>query len=586
MNDLTVNRNTLWASLLVEELVRHGVDYFCLAPGSRNAPLTLAVAAHTRVRESMHWDERAVGFHAVGYGRATGRPAVIITTSGTAVANLLPAVIEASLEQIPLLVLTGDRPPELRHTCANQTIDQVKIFGDYVRWFVDLPCPTRRISPAFVLTTVDQAVHRCRRGVPGPVHINCMFREPLTPEPEEADFTAYLKALSRWREMSAPYTVYEGGGCRKEVGGEEGIADILRRTERGVVVVGKVNVWTARTGVRRLAERLQWPVCADITSGFRLGDPSGLVMGAADVLAIDEGFSTAHAPEVVLHLGGRVVSKQMERFFHHDDLTHYILVSDHVGRQDPGHRVTRRVEGDLDEVCSALADQLSLAAPSSWLASWQRRSEAADACLDAYVQGAEALNEPLVARLISEEVPAGHALFLANSTPVRSMNRFANATGAPVCVGANRGASGIDGTLAAAAGFAAGCRRPVTLFMGDLAFLHDLNALNYLKAGEYPVITVVINNNGGGIFSHLPIARYDRFFEKYFVTPHGLTFKKVAAMYGVSYHCPTVVQEFLTAYRQAVDSGGSAIIEIPVNRKKDRAVYMQLIADVHQASQG
>jgi 2-succinyl-5-enolpyruvyl-6-hydroxy-3-cyclohexene-1-carboxylate synthase len=585
MKYLTSNLNTLWASLLIEELVRNGLDYFCLAPGSRSTPLVVAVAAHDRIEKSIHHDERAVGFHALGYARATGRPAGVVTTSGTAAVNLMPAIVEASLEQIPLIILTADRPPELRDTCANQTIDQTKLFGSYVRWFVDLPCPSERISSAFPLTTADQAFQRCRRRVPGPVQLNCMFREPLEPEPGQSDYGEYLKPLDRWVQTSLPYTTYDCDDVTSSIDPAtlDRIVSVLEETERGLVVIGALDSWTSHEGVRALLEKLQWPVCADVTSGFRMGDTSELVMTAADVLAMHQGFSVSHAPEVVLHLGGRLVSKQTERFLHQACLANYVVLSGHRGRQDAWHDVTIRLEGEVNGLCSAVTEKLTHSTASSLLKSWQTKTAMAETFLGDFANHATELSEPLVARLISKTIPAEHGLFLANSTPVRSVNRFADGSGAGVCVEANRGASGIDGTMAAAAGFAAGLQRPVTLLVGDLAFLHDLNALNYLVTGEHPVIAVVVNNNGGGIFSFLPISRFEFCFEKYFVAPHGLTFEKAALMYGLPYSRPADPHQFLEVYRRAVNANESALVEVAVDRKKDYALHTRLIDDVHRA---
>lgn len=579
MKLLMPNLNTLWASLLVEELVRCGVDYFCLAPGSRSTPLTVAAAAHDQAVTSIHYDERGVAFHALGYGRATGRPAVVITTSGTAVANLMPAVVEASLEGIPLLVLTGDRPPELRDTCANQTIDQVKLFGGYVRWFADVPCPTRAVPPAFVLTTVDQAVYRCRHGFPGPVHVNCMFRGPLAPEPDGMDHCEYLGPVKRWMETALPYTQYHPTTPLIEESALDRVAETLNEARRGLVVIGGLAGGVARDGVCALLKRLQWPVCADIASGLRIGDTTGFVVETADILAACPEFSVRHAPETVLHIGGRLVSKQTEQFLHQGPCRH-LLISDHRGRQDPGHHVTDRLEGNVDSLCRDLAERISPPSDSFRLPSWRVLAARAETYLEEFAAHATTLSEPLVARLISKVLPENHGLFLANSTPVRSMNRFADGTGAAVCVGANRGASGIDGTVATASGFAVGLKRPVTLLTGDLALLHDLNSLRYSAESRYPVVIVVINNDGGGIFSFLPIARYETYFERYFVTPHGLSFEKAAAMYRLPYSHPTGVREFLAAYEQAVKADVSSILEVTVDRQTDHALHVQLADEI------
>ena len=262
----TAYSNRLWANLIVEELVRSGVGLFVMAPGSRSTPLTTAVAAHPEARHRIHFDERGTAFFALGYARATGRPAAWITTSGTAVANGFPAVVEASVDEVPLLLLTADRPPELRATGANQTIDQVKIFGGYVRWQFDLPAPSPDVRPEVVLTTVDQAVYRTRRASAGPVHLNCMFREPFLPDKEQT-YRRDVADLGAWTQNAQPYTRYaasepsvEGGGrpcglggaARRRAGSSRGrtSAGVCRRRMRGCVPVGSCARLAAPAGRR------------------------------------------------------------------------------------------------------------------------------------------------------------------------------------------------------------------------------------------------------------------------------------------------------------------------------------------------
>jgi 2-succinyl-5-enolpyruvyl-6-hydroxy-3-cyclohexene-1-carboxylate synthase len=576
------NLNSLWASLIVEELLRNGVDYFCLAPGSRCTPLTVAIADKARAKKSIHFDERGVAFHALGYSRATGRPAVVVTTSGTAVPNTMPAVVEAAMEHIPLLLLTADRPPELRACAANQTIDQIKIFGDFVRWFVDLPCPDEQVPPEVVLTTIDQAVYRSRIAPGGPVHVNCMFREPLAPEIQDESLHGYLSSAETWLEKEGPYTEYALPVRTVDAHTLKAVAGLLDNTEQGLVIVGGLHA-SEQDAVSHLLGRLQWPVCADVTSGLRMNDGSGLVMGCCDVLARSRPFARAHHPETVLHLGGRFVSKNAADFISSAKPSHYILIANHPHRQDPGHQVTLRLEGDLPKVCSDLSDRLEGHDASPWLDSWQNAKGASQKVFDRFAKDGDDLNEPIVAFLISQNIPSDHGLFLASSMPVRDMDLFADMKGSPVPVGANRGVSGVDGTIACATGFARGLKRPVTVLMGDLAFLHDLNSLNYLRNNDHPIVAIVINNNGGGIFSFLPIARFSQYFEKYFVTPHDLTFEPVATMFGLSYYHPENRQEFLSHYQSALKQKRSAIVEVRIDRKKNHARHSQLVKDMLEA---
>ncbi|MFB6231586.1 MAG: 2-succinyl-5-enolpyruvyl-6-hydroxy-3-cyclohexene-1-carboxylic-acid synthase, partial [Salinibacter sp.] len=258
------NATYLWTQLLVEELVRNGVETFFVAPGSRSTPLTVAVARHPTAETVLHVDERGNAFAALGVGRATQTPAAWITTSGTAVANGLPATVEASVDGVPLLLLTADRPPELRDTGANQTIDQVKIFGDYVRWQVDLPPPTDEIDPAYVLTTTNQAVHRTTRAPAGPVHVNCMFRKPLEPVETEGSVTVPA-VVKEWATGSEPYTQYPTPVSTPSGPEVKALAEVLGGTEKGLVVAGRLDSAAAADATQRLASHLGWPLVPDLT---------------------------------------------------------------------------------------------------------------------------------------------------------------------------------------------------------------------------------------------------------------------------------------------------------------------------------
>lgn len=583
MKLLAPDLNSLWATLLVEELIRSGTNYFCLASGSRCTPLTIAVAENVKAKSVIHYDERGSTFHALGYARATTQPAVVVTTSGTAVANTWPAVVEAAMERIPLILLTADRPPELRDCVANQTIDQVKIFGNYARWFVDMPCPSLEVPPEVALTTVDQAVYRSRGPSGGPVHINCMFREPLAPEPQGEDFSNYLSPVKSWLTSGRPYTEYTEPERASGPEIVQRLVKLLEQTGRGLVIVGGITSQAQPTAVSDLIQKLGWPVCADVTSGLRLGDASGMVIGHCDVLMSHEGFAREHRPELILHVGGRVVSKQVAAFVRKSNPSDYVLITNHGERQDPGHEVKFRIEADLDVLCLALAEELCAREESAWLVSWRDSMHGVHKVLQKFADHDDGLNEPILAYLVSRSVPPDHGLFLASSMPVRDMDLFGYANGPAVHVGANRGASGVDGTIATAAGFAAGLKRPVTLLIGDLAFLHDLNSLNYLRNSDYPIIGVVINNNGGGIFSFLPVTRFEQFFEKYFGTPHDLTFEHAAGMYGLAYYHPKTKREFLSCYQKALESGSSAILEVTTDRKENHAVHIQLVKDMQKA---
>ena len=563
---------------------------FCIAPGSRSTPLVAAVAANPSARSLVHFDERGTAFAALGYARATGRPAAWITTSGTAVANGLPAVVEASVDAVPMLLLTADRPPELRQTGANQTIDQTDIFGGYTRWRFDLPTPDPAVDPAMVLTTVDQAVYRARRAPRGPVHLNLMFREPLIPDPdtELPDSAEYSPVLAGWRKSSEPYTRY--AATKPAVGAAE-VRDLweeLRPAKRGLILAGRLESRAEATAVSRLAEATGWPLLPDVGSGLRLGgtDYEGTVP-YYDALLSSEKFAAAHEPEAVLHVGGRSLSKRLEQLVGRSSPKPYAVVRESPFRLDPSHRVTHSIESGVTEFCNALADAVAHQPPEkdiAWTSSWRESSKAVGRSIEGYFTGMGRISEPLVARLVSRYLPEGHGLFLASSMPVRDVDTYGAPDGSGGPVAMNRGASGIDGTVASAAGFARGLGAPVTLPIGDLAMLYDLNSLALLKTSPVPIVIVVLNNDGGGIFSFLPVSEHRDFFEPYFGTPQGVDFQHAAAMFRLRYEKPGTAAEFLETYRAAALRGSSTLIEVVTDREENLALHRALQGVVSDGS--
>ena len=574
MNRETPQANRLWANLIVEELVRCGVDFFCVAPGSRSTPLVAALAANDKARSLVHFDERGTAFAALGYARATGRPAAWITTSGTAVANGLPAVVEASTDGVPMILLTADRPPELRQTGANQTIDQPDIFGDFVRWRFDLPAPDPTIDPAMVLTTVDQAAYRARRSPQGPVHLNLMFREPFLPEGDDVP-----AGPSPWAEGDEPYTRYATTKPTLVEAEIQALWQTLRRVNRGLVVAGRLASRKQGEAVSRLAGALGWPLLPDISSQVRLGADSENLAAYYDALLAGESFAEAHAPEAVVHVGGRALSKRLEQFLGRSGLDPYVVVRENPFRLDPSHRVTHSIEADVVDFCAAMV-RVAMEDPpdedASWMAGWREASEKVGHSLDG-ISSAEP-NEPFVARSVSRNVPHDHGLVVASSMPVRDLDTYGADGGSPVPVAANRGASGIDGTVATAAGFARGLGRPVTLLIGDLALLYDLNSLAMLR--DVPVVVVVLNNDGGGIFSFLPVAKRKEFFEPYFGTPQGVGFGPAAGMFGLRYERPETTAEFTEFYRKACARGFSTLIEVCTDREENVALHRKVLEEV------
>lgn len=571
-----VNINDLWGQLIVEELIRNEIDCFCISPGSRSTPLTVAAARHPKAKTRIFYDERGAAFHALGYARATGMPAVLVCTSGTAAANYYPAIIEAALEDIPIIVLSADRPPELRKTGANQTIDQVGLFGAYAKWFFDLPCPEAHIKPEMLLTTVNQMVFQARSQPAGVVHLNCMFREPLAPLGQPIDL---LKNIARrWQDNDKPYTRYarqERIPATEEIAA---LADVVNGTQNGILSVGRLSSPADSAAVKALADLLNWPVFPDITSGLRL-DTFPQHVPYYDAVLSAQSLVESLQPQTVLHIGHRMVSKKWLQYLERCSPENYIAVFPGEQKLDPTYQLSFRLACDIAKFVDMIRPQIQPTKAIDYLQHWQSCSTVVAGVLSARDNESAEIDEVAVARMISREIAVGDGLFLAASMPVRDMDVF----GAPVnnvSVAANRGASGIDGTISCAAGFAQGLKKPVTAIVGDLAFLHDLNGVVQIAENKHPVIVVVINNGGGGIFSFLPIAKVDDVFEKNFGTPHNYEFASIAAFAGLAYFCPANLREFRDVYQELQKKGQSAIIEVKTDREANARLHEALKAEI------
>jgi 2-succinyl-5-enolpyruvyl-6-hydroxy-3-cyclohexene-1-carboxylate synthase len=562
------NLNTFWANLIVEELVRCGVDYFCISPGSRSTPLTVAVARNKKAKSIVCYDERNSAFHALGYARASGKPAAIITTSGTACANLYPAIIEASNDNLPMVILTADRPPELIDTSANQTINQPNMFAAYTRWQFDLPCPDENIPPEMVLTTIDQSVFRSRYSNPGPVHINCRYRKPL--EPTDAKPPAdYTKNIQAWTDSTEPFTKYEYPGIVATGENLIALADAIHQTARGMIIVGKLNSGDERKAVMGIINMLNWPVYADITSGLRLTDCTTNVIRYFDQELLSDEFNKKAAPSLVLHFGGRKTSKRVDEFLDQYRPDKYIVINNTPQRQDPIHAVTAYLQGDVVDTCEGLMDRTQLLEQSDYAGFYADKALHADAIIERSIYSKKWMSEPFIARELSKIIPDNSSLVLSSSMPIRDVDLYSVSGRSGITVAANRGVSGIDGVISTASGFAAGKKELTTLLIGDMAFIHDINALAVLKTLDIPVIVIVVNNRGGGIFHFLPISQVEDVFEDYFAVPHDFAFKGACETFGIDYYNPGSKTEFTSTYKAVVINAVPAVIEIDTNREEN-----------------
>jgi 2-succinyl-5-enolpyruvyl-6-hydroxy-3-cyclohexene-1-carboxylate synthase len=574
MNFKHTNINSFWGYLIIEELIRNGVDYFCISPGSRSTPLTIAVADNAKAQSVVCYDERGAAFHALGYAKATGKPAVLICTSGSALANYFPAIVEANQTNTPLIILSADRPPELRATGANQTIDQVKIFGDYVKWFFDLPAPNTDINPGFLLTTVDQAVSQVNSYEKGPVHLNCMFRKPL--EPIKSPIPAeYINKMEAWESQTTPYTQIISAELKFSENDIAQIANLINDAQRGIIAIGRLNPDIQISDLIKMVVKLNWPIMADITSGIKTCSELPNLIRYFDQILLKRELNPEINPDLILHLGAPLTSKRFLKFASVQKNIKYVHITDTDKRNDPEHIVTHRFIADMNTICKNLAHQIN-PKPNDKLDLLKSHDKKITEIVDNIFKNQEKVTEISTAKIISKRLPSEQVLFLGNSMPIRDFDMYADFKNLPVQVGSNRGASGIDGTLASAIGYAVGHNKAVTLVLGDLALIHDLNSLSQLSAVNQQIIVIVINNSGGGIFSFLPVSDYDDVFEPFFGTPHGITFDQAAQMFGLEYANPATDDELLKIYNSFTVNKKSVLIEVTTNRVENSDLHKKI----------
>jgi len=510
-----VDVTTSFARTLADEWVRNGVTTAVVSPGSRNTPLTLALLRDGRFEVDVVLDERSAGFRGLGVGLATGRPAIVCCTSGTAAVNLHPAVVEAFHAQVPMLVCTADRPPELRDWGAGQTVDQAGLFGGATRWYHDPgPAEPGPDANARWRALACRAVAQARSPLAGPVHLNLPFREPLVPTggelldaPGRDDGAPWVRATSARRTIEP-----------REI---ERLAGLVRAHSRGLVVAGS-GAGVSPATAERFSRATGWPIMADPLSQLRSGD---YAVAAYEAMLRCDPFAIAHRPEIVLRIGAPLTSKVANAWLRPVPA---VLVEPAAAWRDPDRTAAEIVDADADPLLAGVARAIPSPASASWSDDWRRADARARHALDAVFDGPVAC-EGRIARDVAGAIPDGGSLVVASSLPVRALE-WAMAPRSGLRVLANRGANGIDGFVSTTVGVARASAGPVVALCGDLCLLHDTNGL--LGARAIPPLTVVVvDNRGGGIFSYLPQSELPE-FEVAFATPQPVDLLGVVRAHG------------------------------------------------------
>lgn len=574
----------------VDELARAGVRHVCISPGSRSTPLALMIAEHPRIKSWVHLDERSGAFFASGIARALGEPVALLCTSGTAAANFFPAIVEANIAGIPLIVLTADRPPELRDVGAGQTIDQNHLYGSHVKWFVEVALPDA--SPSMLRysrTLAARSAATARSHPPGPVHLNFPFRDPLVPERIDPEPNLSTDDLLAWRGRpgGAPWVTASPGSMNVDQSVVARLASQLHSAKRPVIVCGPQSDARLGESLGDLARQISAPLLADPLSQVRWGshDRSTLI-DRYDAIVRHPGAGESLAPDFILRIGAIPTSKALFQWIERQTDASLVVV-DPARWPDPSLRAHEMIQADARELCESVLPCLSCVSNVEWVNRWQSANDIASSALVKY---ASSLNEPFEGSALAEVVaclPERATLFASNSMPVRDLDTFGEGDARLIRVLANRGANGIDGVISSALGAAAVSGEsnggPMLLVIGDIAFYHDMNGLLAGKAHSIDATIVVINNDGGGIFSFLPQAANEKHFEKVFGTPHGLDFSAAGKLYDAEYHLAYDAESLRREITAGVEGKGLHIVEIRTDRARNVVLHREALSAVAHA---
>jgi len=630
-----VNPTYAYIGAFVDELQRVGIAHIVICPGSRSTPLAMVCANQPAIRCWMHVDERSAAFFALGMAKQLRQPVALLCTSGTAAANFLPAIVEARLTHVPLLVLTADRPHELRECGAPQAIDQNRLYGTHVKWFADVALPEATNAALRYIRTLACRAASLTQAVPaGPVHLNFPLREPLTPEPGVG---ALLPAPAQrdayaWqgRPYNAPYiSVSNAPLATPSPTDMTYLMDILSTVQRGLMLAGPNTNPELVQPLIQLAHQLHYPILADPLSQLRCGKHSQeLVISSYDAFLRIEQFVASMSPEVILRFGAMPTSKPLLLYLQRHAQCPIIVIDEHNDWNEPTQLASHMFHTDPVALCQQLSTTLSAhhtqakrdrsivvtplagvmpstpAIPSTltttttpattsvqsasteqWTTTWQQADHITRHTLQSTI---EDFTSPFEGRVFSELarlLPEHATLYTGNSMPIRDLDTFFWGTTHPISLLGNRGANGIDGIVSSALGVSAVSQNkgPTVLVLGDLSFFHDLNGLLAARLHQLDLTIILINNDGGGIFSFLPQAAYPEHFEQLFGTPTGLDFRLAVQMYGGQFQRVEHWKQFREEVSRAMRTGGLHVIEVATERESNVRMHRQLWQAVHKA---
>ncbi|OZH53579.1 2-succinyl-5-enolpyruvyl-6-hydroxy-3-cyclohexene-1-carboxylate synthase [Hydrocoleum sp. CS-953] len=563
-----ININTVWASILVETLQHLGLTIAIISPGSRSTPLTFAFATHSKIETIPILDERSAAFFALGIAKKNHKPVVIVCTSGTAVANFYPAIIEAKESRIPLLVLTADRPPELRNCHAGQTIDQVKIYGNYPNWQIELSLPSVELKRLeYLRQTVIYGWEKTCFPKPGPVHFNIPFRDPLSPIPQP-------EAIALESKLSQNFFAAVKPICTTEFIPNFDLIELLKnqlKYQQGIIIAGlaqpeKPEVYCQ--AIAKISQTLNFPVLAEGLSPLRnYSQLNPYLISTYDLILRNQKLAEKLIPEIVLQIGELPTSKQLRSWLQATNSYRLIIdKSDH--NFDPLHGKTTHLRISVEQLAKIFTPEITLDnSDINYLNLWCNYEAKIRENIDKQMSAINQILEPKTSWLISQTLPKNTPIFIANSMPVRDVEFFWVPNNSQIQPFFNRGANGIDGTLSTALGIAHSNQSSVML-TGDLALLHDTNGFLLRNKLVGHLTIILINNQGGGIFEMLPIAKFEPPFTEFFATPQDINFADLCKTYGLE-HQKIFSWKELQQLLNPLPSSGIRILELQTNRQLD-----------------
>ena len=590
----------IYAVVFVDELQRAGIRNVVICPGSRSTPLAMAFASQTAIRTWMHVDERSAAFFGLGMAKKLRKPVALLCTSGTAAANFLPALVEATLSHVPLLVLTADRPPELRDNGAPQSIDQNRLYGTNAKWFVEVALPEATDAALrYIRTIADRAVSVTQAIPSGPVHLNFPFREPLTPEPIHGQSLppVELRDLIAWqgRPGNAPYTqIHDTSLGTTDVSTIGKIQHLVSEAQRGLIIAGPNDDLTLAEPLTRLAQSLGYPILADPLSQLRCGvSQQSMVLTSYDAFLRIDTFIERAQPELIIRFGAIPTSKPLLLYLKYHASTPLVVIDGNDSWEEPTQLASQLIHANPTALCNDLLhaieqhhtdEEMPSVASRAWLRLWQDTDKITQQALLNTIYDFREIFEGRVFSELANLLQDGTTLYVGNSMPVRDLDTFFWSGEQDIRIMGNRGANGIDGVISSALGASAVAGNEQTvLVLGDLSFFHDLNGLLAACLYELNLTVILINNDGGGIFSFLPQAAHPEHFEQLFGTPTGLNFQPVVEMFGGRFQRVDNWESFRKAVIQGLHSSGLDVIEIPTERTGNVKMHRQLWEVIQKA---